>query len=132
MGSGVSGRRRVPWLALGLGCLVVGLLAGAWVMEQTHLRLPACLFKEHTGFACATCGLTRSVLALADGRWADAFHFHPVALIGLLLSPLAMGWDLRRAWRGAAYPALPDSLAWRLGAVGLLLGTWILQAARGI
>jgi hypothetical protein len=124
--------RRVPWLALGFPAAAGFLLGAAWLQRTFPLRLPACPMKTYLGIPCATCGLTRCGLALARGDWGGAFHWHPVAVILLLLSPLAMAWDSRRAWRGEAYPPLPDSLPLRLGVAGLLAGTWLLQILRGI
>jgi len=88
--------------------------------------------KSLCGIPCVTCGLTRCAMALSEGRWAEAFHWHPVAILLGLASPFAMGWDLRRAWRGKPCPSLPDSPAARLAVAGLLLGTWLLQIVRGI
>lgn len=123
--------RRVPWLALGL------LLAGAGIWMASWLRpvaewLPGCGFKRLTGFACATCGLTRCVLALGAGDWRGAFHWHPVAALVAMAMPALAFWDLRRAWRDEAYPGLPDSRAARLSIWAVLIVTWVVQAVRGI
>lgn len=123
--------KRLPWVAL------LTLLAGAGLRLMALLspwlgRLPACPLKAMTGLPCATCGLTRSMVALGGGRWSEAFHWHPVAVLGLAALPLIAIWDLVRAWKGEAYPSLPDSLLLRLTAGALLLGTWALQVARGI
>lgn len=123
--------RRVPWVAL--GALLAGL--GTWVaglLSPYASQLPGCAFKRLTGVACATCGLTRCVLALGRGDWGGAFHWHPVAAGTAALLPLLAVWDLRRAWRNEPYPGLPDSQALRLSIWALLLGTWALQVARGI
>lgn len=123
--------KRVPWVALGV--LLAGL--GTWVaglLSPYASLLPGCAFKRLTGVACATCGLTRCVLALGRGDWAGAFHWHPVAAGLVALLPFLGAWDLRRAWRNEPYPALPDSRALRLSIWALLLGTWALQVARGI
>jgi len=97
-----------------------------------HLVPPPCPLKAHLGIPCATCGGTRCALALVNGHLREAFHWHPVlALLGLI-SPLALLWDLRRAWRRDAYPPLPESRLARGAAALLLVGTWILQVARGI
>ncbi len=123
--------RRVPWLALaGLGLAAGVVLAGR--LGPVGPLLPACVFKRTTGWACATCGLTRCLLALGRGDWAQAFHWHPAATLLVLLWPVAMVWDLRRAWRGEAYPALPDSPLARMAAWGLFAVAWALQVARGI
>ena len=124
--------RRMPWLTLGILGSVAALLGGAWTLQFSPWPHPACPMKTYLGIPCATCGLTRCAMALLRGDWAAAFHWHPVALILILLSPLAMAWDLRRIWRREAYPPLPDSLPLRLAAAGLLAGTWLLQILRGI
>lgn len=123
--------RRVPWLALtwgmtlGLGLLVLrGIPPG--------LPLPGCPLKALTGYPCATCGATRCMLALGRGDLGAAWHWHPVLLLVVLASPLAAGWDLRRAWAGRDYPALPDAPGWRWAAAALLAGTWALQILRGV
>jgi hypothetical protein len=72
------------------------------------------------------------VVALGRWDWGAAFHWHPVVAGLALLLPLVALWDLRRAWRGAAYPELPESRAARIGAWAFLLGTWAIQVFRGI
>lgn len=123
--------RRVPWIALTAVALALGLRLLGWLAPWLP-PLPGCPLKALTGLPCATCGLTRCFLALGQGRWAEAFHWHPAAVAGLALLPPAALWDLVRAWRDRPYPDLPQGLGWRLLAAGLLLGVWILQAARGI
>ena len=123
---------RTPWLALGLPVFLLLLCCGAWVLQTLPVRLTACPMKLYLGIPCATCGLTRCVVALSAGHWAEAFHWHPVAVVLGLAAPFAMGWDLHRAWLRAPYPVLSDSLAARLIVAGLLAATWILQIARGI
>lgn len=123
--------RRVPWLAL--GALLAGL--GAWAsayLRPVADRLPGCAFKHVTGVACLTCGLTRCVMALGQGHWREAFHWHPAAAGLAAALPFLALWDLRRAWRGEAYPKLPDSRLARFSVWALLLGVWALQVARGI
>ncbi len=123
--------RRIPWLAM------VSLLAGfgAWVaafLQPVSNLLPGCVFKRLTGFACATCGMTRCVMALGCWNWREAFHWHPVvAALAAVLPALAL-WDLRRAWRRDPYPRMPDSKVVRVTVWLILLGVWALQVARGI
>lgn len=123
---------RIPWLALAIGGGALACALLAWMVGALHVQLPACPLKATLGIPCATCGGTRCMLALAGGRLREAFHWHPVlALLGLL-SPAALLWDLRRAWRGDAYPEPPQSWQARAVAALALVGTWILQVARGI
>lgn len=123
---------RIPWLALGILGAALGAILLAWVIGTLRVVPPPCPLKANLGIPCATCGGTRCALALVSGHFREAFHWHPVlALVGCL-SPLALLWDLRRAWRGEAYPPLPQSRLARVSAALLLVGTWILQVARGI
>lgn len=123
--------RRVPWIAGGSLLAALGVRLAGLLAPLSDL-LPGCAFKQVTGMACATCGLTRCLLALGQGHWREALHWHPAAGILLVGVPLAALWDLRRAWRGDPYPGLPAHPAWRYGAWGLLAGIWIWQVARGI
>jgi len=123
--------RRVPWIALG----ALALDLGAWLagrLAPVADLLPGCTFKRATGVACATCGLTRSLLALGQGHWGEALHWYPALALLAAAAPFAAFWDLRRAWKGEPYPPLPDSRAARVGAWLLLAGIWALQAIRGI
>jgi len=123
--------RRIPWVAL--GALLAG--AGAWasaLLAPLAGQLPGCTFKRLTGFACATCGLTRCVMALGRWDWPGAFHWHPAATCVAAFLPVLTLWDLRRAWRGDPYPRLPDSRAVRLSAWAILLAIWVMQVLRGI
>jgi len=123
--------RRVPWVAL--GALLAGF--GAWTLaflQPVAALLPGCAFKRLTGLPCATCGLTRCVMALGRWHWREAFHWHPAAALLAALLPCLALWDLQRAWRGAPYPPLPESRAARLSIWALLLAIWALQVARGI
>jgi len=123
---------RLPWLALAvLGTALSGALL-AWMVGTLHVALPPCPLKAALGIPCATCGGTRCALALASGHLREAFRWHPVLALSVLLSPVALLWDLRRAWRRDPYPPLPECWQARGAAMLLLVGTWILQVARGL
>ena len=124
--------RRFPWLAASIGAVGFLGFALAHFLTAFHLALWPCPFKTITGLPCATCGITRCGLALSEGHWRLAFHWHPVAALLILAAPLFAAGDLWLAWRGRPFPKLPDSLAVRLVVVGLYLGTWAMQVARGI
>jgi len=126
-----GGLSRIPWLALVTLLAAMG-ARGAALLQPVSELLPGCAFKRLTGFACATCGLTRCAMALGRGDWPGAFHWHPVATGLAALLPILALWDLRRAWRGEAYPELPDSRAARASVWVALLGVWALQLLRGI
>jgi hypothetical protein len=63
-----------PWFlfasaTFGIGCL-------AWL--RVGLPWPVCWFRHSFGVPCATCGATRSALALAHGNIGLAFHTNPL------------------------------------------------------
>ena len=128
----MSPLRRVPWIALGIAAAAgLALLVAPLLRAHPGLLRP-CAFKALTGIPCLGCGLTRCGLALTEGRIAEAIHWHPLATVLLLASPLLGAWDLRRAWLAAPYPSLPEGRAPRFAAALLLAGAWVLQIARGI
>ena len=50
-----------------------------------------CLLRNVTGVPCPTCGSTRAVLALADGRVLDAVLFNPLLAVATVVAILWMG-----------------------------------------
>ena len=123
--------RRVPWLALAALAWWGGVACAAHLGSLLEAG-PGCLFKRLTGVPCATCGLTRCVLAMGRGDWRTAFQVHAAAALISLALPLLALWDLRRAVRDKPYPPLPEHPWARALAWALLLGVWGLQVARGV
>ncbi len=83
-----------------LGLLgVLGLLVARFVPVA---RLPfwRCVFREHTGWPCPGCGLTRAADGLAHLRFGLAFESNPLgALAGCLLAGAAVLGLLQWAFR---------------------------------
>lgn len=125
--------KRVPWLALAV--LLGGILTWAVLAvlpSEGPLRWLPCPLKRLTGLPCLSCGMTRCLTALAEGDLSRAWHWHPVGLLGVFLLPWLGLWDLVRAMRGSAYPALPERPWTRWAVAGALAGIWCLQVVRGI
>ena len=123
---------RIPWFALGGALSALSLAVLAPLLRKFPFLAPACPLKALTGLPCATCGLTRCLLALSEGRWLEAFYWHPVAFVLLALAPAGVVWDLWRAGRGTPYPPLPEHRAARALVGTVLVGAWALQILRGI
>jgi hypothetical protein len=105
-----------------LGLAAAGALAvGAWLVPSPGGAVfpggrpgpAACWFREATGHACPTCGMTRSYVALLEGDLAGSVRAHPAgplllaatatALIGILVVGLRRRPPLwgRRGFRSA-------------------------------
>jgi hypothetical protein len=68
-----------------------------------------CWFRELVGVDCPFCGLTRSLVALLDGRVLDAFRFHPAGPLVALWLAATSAWLLGAAVRRR--PPLVDRAA---------------------
>jgi hypothetical protein len=89
-------------LALSLALVDDG--GGRLRLPFTTFPLPAvCTFRRIFGTDCPGCGLTRAFVALAHGRLAAAWHYHPVGVL-LFAAVLAQApyrlWQLVRLSRG--------------------------------
>lgn len=118
-----TAERQLAYIWGGLALAVIA-LRPLWPLVATLVR--PCLFHSLTGIPCLTCGATRSVLALLDGRVADAVLYNPLVFAasllffaGGLLAPL---W----AWRRGTAPRLGRPLpVWiRIGIVAALVLNW--------
>lgn len=88
-GQYLSSRLAAIFLFLGLVVLRVATWADAnqvWLFgRQLHW---GCWFKEHYGFPCPTCGMTRSVILTMHGDFHNAFQLNPAGpffIAGLIL-----------------------------------------------
>lgn len=95
------------FLAIGTG------LSALYVVSGHQVGVP-CPFKLITGWSCPLCGGTRMGAALMQGDLGTAFHYNPVALVGL--TALGLWWLLLLAKRvGAVKAELPQvPMRWRL------------------
>jgi hypothetical protein len=48
--------------------------------------VPECRFHEWTGWPCATCGISRGLIALGEGAGREALRSNPLLVAGLLAS----------------------------------------------
>jgi len=112
--------------ALGLAG-VMGLLVARFVPVA---RLPfwRCVLREHTGWPCPGCGLTRAADGLAHLKLGFAFESNPLgALIGLLLAGAAVlglvQWVLRLSLP-VPQPSAGEARATRAAVVAALVANY--------
>lgn len=71
------------WLALGS--------AAVWLSSYYDRAVSLCLVKRLSGLACPTCGFTRGVLSLLNGRPGRWWLYNPLLFSVLVLGVLATG-----------------------------------------
>jgi len=97
-------RRRPGWPAWAVG-IVAGWAALASVAMYLHTLTgqsgSLCWFHRVTHLPCPTCGLTRGLLALSQGRWLEPWTLNPLlfsllAIFGaILLARIVTGYSIR-------------------------------------
>lgn len=106
------------FLALGTG------LSAMYVVSGHRVGLP-CPFKLLTGWDCPLCGGTRMGASLMHGDVSAAFHYNPLALIGL--TALGLGWLMLLGQRvGIVRARLPALSRRRRRTLGLVAGAVVL------
>jgi Protein of unknown function (DUF2752) len=66
------------WLAVTCAAAVAG---AGWLWFG--LGFPRCPLLAVTGYPCLTCGATRCAIAFGHGHFFQAFHWNPLALVGI-------------------------------------------------
>lgn len=106
--------------------LYFGLLGAGMIVAHFQPLLPPfplCLFKLTTGYPCAGCGMTRSLVAAAHGQFAEAFSWHPLGL-ALFLGAWGLVFPFAyELWKGQPLPWENWLRRWGL------LGAWLLFSA---
>lgn len=94
----MNSNRKIYWI---LSLLALG--SYVWIGYHLHTHsqdaVTLCLFKSATGFPCPSCGITRSVLLLAQGDVMQALWINPLGIIAgllLIIIPVWIMMDLIR------------------------------------
>ncbi len=109
-------------------------------LKATESTLEVCLFKQVTHVPCPSCGSTRAVLELSEGRFLEALLINPlgfiIALI-LVFTPLWIAFDLLtrkhsliRFYKGLEMRLQNPMLGIPL--IFLLLINWIWNITKGL
>jgi Protein of unknown function (DUF2752) len=120
-----------PWprlLVFPLLSLAVVALGLARLFPDLIYRLAHCPLRDTTGIPCLTCGGTHSLVALTNGRWAEALAANPLVALGTVCFLLWSGYALVSTVvpglrRSLEFPA-HEKRAVRIVAALFLLGTW--------
>lgn len=110
-----------------LGGLWVSAVAAGWAGW-------GCAWKSATGLPCASCGATRSVLLLCEGRWFEALLLNPgvlaalVLLAGVAVYAMAVVFCRLEPWRPRVFAGWP--WRWMLGAAFAANWLYVVVAGR--
>lgn len=80
--------RHLPWAA---GAAAVLLAAMFFPFEKVPLRI--CVFRLATGYPCITCGYTRGVVSVAQGRIAETVRDCPAAVPAYAAIACVFAWN---------------------------------------
>ncbi|RAW00259.1 DUF2752 domain-containing protein [Pseudochryseolinea flava] len=74
-------RKNVHYLFVMIACTAgyVWLFFQLWSEESSAVGV--CMFKHATGIPCPSCGATRSVLSILDGKVLEALYWNPIGFI---------------------------------------------------
>src|SRR5690606_1481945 len=96
----LESRPRMPRVPLWAFALIAiwGSLVGfiQWFGQQLPEAPVICHLRLFTGIPCPTCGSTRALMAILDGRPLDAFLFNPLMFVLGLATALILG--VRLIW----------------------------------
>lgn len=92
-----------------------------------------CTFQRMTGYDCPGCGLTRSVISIAHGRWWQALAFNPAGVVFFALIAFQLPYrvlQLVRIHRGLEAHHFMRLDQWVvLGLTTVLLIQWLVKLA---
>jgi len=120
-----SRRPHCPWWAV--VCVLVWAVSAAGAVSlaaHTRRKIELCAFKHLTGLACPTCGSTRGLRCLIEGRVAQSWRKNPLVFtaLGVAVSALLFRAVCGRRVR-LCLTRRQRKLAWAVGAAALL-GNW--------
>ena len=117
------------WLASGAVGAVA--LAGLGAGAPRWLPQPACWMRQVAHLSCPTCGLTRSLVLLANDDLLGSLAIHPLG--PALVAQLAVGWALWGMWLAGGLRHRPDRWLPHAIAVNALAfaGLWVVRLLTG-
>ena len=103
-----------------------------WWLRQFPTALPSCLMRMIWGLPCPTCGGTRAVLVMSQGRPLDAIATNPLVTISTLaLVAWAVGGlaaTLVPRWRRTLEASPGDGRRFALVMFAAILASWLWTA----
>lgn len=109
---------------IGLG--VVGLYTAVSGLAPKEVSLIPCIFHSLTDLVCPGCGMTRACLALTQGQFTDAWHYHPFSflIVGLAIAAAFFPMWLKNTWNRRS-SATQNLIV--IGGIILCLSIWLIK-----
>lgn len=125
-----SPRAWLAWAAAGATLALLAAAAASGALATLAGRAP-CALRHEAGIACATCGMTHALAALARGAWAESLALHPWA--APLAAQALAAWLAWGAWLAGALRVRPDRHLPRavLANAAALAAVWVARLATG-
>jgi len=133
----VQRHRQVLAIACAVGVLAFALqeLPDGRVAVRGFSRVPlpqTCASRAWLGLRCPGCGLTRSIIHLAEGDWRASWHNHRLGGLMAVVIALQIPYRLlalRRSSRPLIAPRWQLVLSYAL--IALLVGNWLVDLVAG-
>jgi hypothetical protein len=127
-------RRHWQMLAVALAVIVLAFACEVRSDQRVEFRLlpgvplpEACFSKRLFRVDCPGCGLTRSIVHLAHGRYAASFARHHVGWIFAFLIVAQIPYRLLAIRRGRAPMGPGATRAFAITLIALLVGDWLFR-----
>lgn len=94
-----------------------------------------CTAKAYFGFSCPGCGLTRSFIAISQGKWSQAWQLNPASFLVYAFVGLQIPWQLFQLFRIQRQQPVVDTIwifAPLLVCITAMLAQWIIKLSVGI
>jgi hypothetical protein len=125
--------------------IMLSLVGYGWIYwnkttNSTLASSSTCLIKKVLSIPCPSCGSTRSVLSLLEGRILDAFYLNPFGLpilVLLICIPCWIAWDFISQTKSLyiLYGYIEKEIQkkpYPLILIFLVIGNWIWNIKKGI
>jgi hypothetical protein len=101
-------------------------VALAWVPQV--VVPPLCMSREWFGVRCPGCGLTRSFIHLAHGRWESSWEAHRLGWLLAAVLLVQIPYRIYLLCQPQCKLFSPRfSIRFRQGLIALLIGNWLLE-----